>query len=108
MIDLSKVKPGDTVTICSDELVVTGVLHDDGLLTVRLPDGGFHTISPRLIASHTPAKRVPKVGDKVRVKGGEVPRTVIAVHKGYAWIDSDTWPLCTWPLDKLVVVEDEQ
>ena len=107
MIDLSKVKPGDTVTICSDELVVTGVLHDDGLLTVRLPDGGFHTISRRLIASHTPAKRVPKVGDRVRVKSYASLHTVIGVHGEYAWIDSGTWSPVTYPFDQLVF-EDEQ
>ena len=66
-IDISKIKPGDTVTL-GGRFKVKGC---GGIsVCISVPDACDLLVPTAMIASHEPAKREFKVGDKVRFKLG--------------------------------------
>lgn len=97
MVDLSKIKPGDTVTI---EAVVRDEprSYSDGKYVSVKAGVECFSFPCRSIVSHTP--KALSVGDRVRVNGAEA--AILAVHGGYAWVDlgTSTHP-GTWGLSQL-------
>jgi hypothetical protein len=85
-IDISKIKPGDKVT-----LVPLEVTRITGFGNVAIKDGDREDAYFRTdqIAAHHPAPREIVVGDRVRQKWAHVTGEVLMVDAGYAFI---AWP----------------
>jgi hypothetical protein len=80
MIDVSKIRVGDEVTVRAKVAIAH---HDDTNKPVRLHGGTW--VSREEIISHTPAPRQFKPGDKVKV-GTSGPLTIIAIEAEDAWV----------------------
>lgn len=98
-IDLSKIKPGDEVTIRGRAIRNR---HDDGKTWVEVSfENGparFHhftgPIAAESIATHTP--KALSVGDRVKVRGRPIHTepVIIAIDDDWAWlkdIEGDRW-----------------
>ncbi len=95
MIDLSKIKVGDEVTV---RCIVKEVVANDKDLVVVKPSsnpGKYFAdmcISKDWIATHTPAPREFKPGERVvfgRLIGGSTVGQLLCVDGGVAWVK---WP----------------
>jgi hypothetical protein len=84
MIDVSKIRVGDEVTVRAK---VTIVHHDDPRNPIRLHGGTWVTRGD--IFAHHPAPRQFKPGDRVLDNGysGPVAWFIVHVKDGSAWID---------------------
>jgi hypothetical protein len=102
-VDLSKIKPGDEVTVRAVVREIAGpFVRSDGKawdIKVR-PHAFVHSewIEHDAIVTHTP--KALSVGDRVRVKNSTAVRTVLALHGQYAWL-SDGESCWTEELDYL-------
>lgn len=93
MIDVSKIKPGDKITV---ELTVVEQLRDryfktKGTCSIH-PDFVGNHIDPGDIINHTPALIEVKVGTKFRNHNkpkGQSPWEVLAIHGDLAWCKTD-------------------
>jgi hypothetical protein len=84
-IDVSKVKPGDKVTLVPLEVWATD---DSGHFLYIKDDGVGAYFCPDKIAAHHPAPRDIWVGDRVRASDGHLG-TVRAVDEREAWVRWD-------------------
>lgn len=90
-VDLSKIRPGDEVTVST-----TGVVRSvgDGGMVLKLKGGDFETTFTRgevaalVLVSHTPAPEPLAVGDRVKIKdcGPEYAGTILGLHESLAWL----------------------
>ena len=103
-VDISKIQPGDKVTLVPLEVL------DVGSITLKLKTGvGPIYFFPDLIAAHHPAPREIKVGDRVRVDRSVRVATVRAVDNDQAWVrwnDGDGEGNYTYWVFDLTLVED--
>ena len=83
-IDISKILPGDRVTLVPLEVDRFSPL---GIM-VSLPGGVLYSIAPNQIAAHHPAPREFQVGDDVR-DVAQLRGTILALAEGYALV---RWP----------------
>jgi len=82
MIDISKIKPGDKVTLVP--LEVHSV--DAGWVALFTDLEGIVQFDWNQIAAHHPAPREIGVGDRVKEKGRLIAGTVEHVARGAAWV----------------------
>jgi hypothetical protein len=82
-IDISKIKPGDYVTVRA-KCIATHLAS----ITLRDADNDLSVISMKNIIGHEPAPEPLKVGDVVTVDNGfDASRfTVVALHGNNAWV----------------------
>jgi hypothetical protein len=105
-VGISKIKIGDMVTLKPMKVTWVDPEGDDNI-KIGLDDEPIW-ISSDMIASHTPAPRDLRAGDKVRIniKGGDhYIYEVIFVHAGKAWVGK---PDCdgVWPVESLERAEE--
>lgn len=85
-VDISKIKPGDTVhvrlTVRFVQTSHVGVKTMDGL---NLP-----SMKPEDIVSHIPKPHEWKVGDRVTWGTGNVGHVIRGLHAGKAWLGGST------------------
>jgi hypothetical protein len=88
MIDISKIKPGDKVTLVPLEVADVHWYNDNRGPGIRLRDseGYSNFITADQIAAHHPAPREIGVGDRVKEKGRLIAGTVEHVARGAAWV----------------------
>jgi hypothetical protein len=108
-VDLSKIKPGDEVTVSMTVSHVGGSKTHP--ITAYYARSQQYGLSASDIVSHTPKPLA--VGDRVKLRAwADAPRcatsgNVLAVHEGAAWVQ---WPSlrgpCTEKIDALVRVND--
>ena len=104
LIDLSKIRPGDEVTVMARVVKV----RPDHLVDCVTDDGepdGF-CIRPKAIVSHTPAVREFKVGDRVEMPD-EKRGTLRAIYEHVGWVENDCQGWSSLALSTLRHVEDE-
>ena len=100
-VDISKIKPGDKVTLVPLEV------EDKTKFAVDIIfKGERHWISADLIAAHHPAPREFQVGDRVGMNG-EVG-TLLCVDDTDAWVRWDTGYRSTRPAARLTLMEAGQ
>lgn len=85
MIDISKIRPGDKVTLVPLEVALPGSC----AITVTLPRGASFNVTADQIAAHHPAPREFQMGDRVRLKMGGIAGTVRGVDQGEVWVRWD-------------------
>lgn len=109
MIDISKIKRGDKVTLVP--LEVERVLNPEGTVRVKLDKNFSHYFTPDQIAAHHPAPREIGVGDRVKVTPPNpslLAGTVEHVARRRArvlWDDGDD---AIYAFSDLTIVEDDQ
>lgn len=82
-IDVSAIKPGDFVTV---RLKVIEAADKDGDLVLKGQRFNERYTNILDVVGHEPKAPEPlKVGDRVRVKGGETVREILAIVDGIAW-----------------------
>jgi hypothetical protein len=100
-IDISKIKPGDKVTLVP--LEVDKIFPH--CIQLALPSGGCFYVKGDDLAAHHPAPREIGVGDRVKQANGTVG-TVIAHDTKEAWVKWDSFKgNWTMSLDRLTLVE---
>jgi hypothetical protein len=100
-VDISKIKPGDKVTLVPLEVRrVDGA----GILVFATPENPYATANQ--IAAHHPAPRDIVVGDRVRI--GEPKGEVVHIFRGRAWVLWDEGDESIWPVPDLTLVEGDQ
>lgn len=87
-IDISKIKPGDKVTLVPLEVSRANPLS----IMVSLPGGGGYSITPDQIVAHHPAPREFQMGDRVRLIGGTKRGTVCGAYQDEVWVKWDNSP----------------
>jgi plastocyanin len=104
-IDISKIKPGDKVTLVP--LEVTGVLPRVNQVQLKDGEGLLSYFTPEQIAAHHPAPREIGVGDRVRWK--DIIGIVRAVDGQEAWVRWDDYA-ANWSaeIQALTLVEGDQ
>ena len=91
MIDISKIKPGDFVTVRAKVLGIEDKTVPAGEICI-IPDMHAHRfesciwVLPSTIVSHEPAPEPLKIGDVVEVHPGNSEGTIVGLHDGNAWI----------------------
>jgi hypothetical protein len=108
-IDISKIKPGDKVTLVP--LEVERTVNTGGTVRVILDKNFSHYFDPHQIAAHHPAPREIGVGDRVRVNRSVRVATVRAVDNDQAWVrwnDCDGEGNYTYWVSDLTLVEGDQ
>jgi hypothetical protein len=85
-IDISKIKPGDKVTLVPLEVVEAPT--GSNSIGLRLSRSGVIYVVPDQIAAHHPAPREIGVGDRVKASDGFLG-TVRAVDESEAWVRWD-------------------
>jgi hypothetical protein len=103
-IDISKIKPGDKVTLVP--LEVTGVLPRVNQVQLEDGEGLLSYFRANQIAAHHPAPCEIKVGDRVRI--GEPKGEIVHIFRGSAWVLWDAGDESIWPLSDLTLVEGDQ
>ena len=83
-IDISKIKPGDKVTLVPLEVVETPI--GSSSIGLRLSRSGVIYVVPDQLAAHHPAPREIGVGDRVWDQGRVYAGTVEHVSRGMAWV----------------------
>jgi len=110
MIDISKIRPGDKVTLAP--LLVFRVDTKSGQVAVWDSDDTGAYFNANMIAAHHPAPREIGVGDRVRWSGRAGDWSVEHIAYGQAWISRDD--KTSWPngwlvrLENLTLVEGDQ
>jgi hypothetical protein len=93
MIDASKIKVGDEVTVRGRVYHVSARYKKCGIgvsFQDEDRDARGLIVSAKAIATHTPAPREFKPGDRVILSGNDTLRwRVIAIDAGYAWLKWD-------------------
>jgi len=87
-IDISKIKPGDTVTLRAVVQEIAGRDDRGHSFYVEVTDYASFWVRESKVASHEPAPEPLKVGDVVIHNGyiGKLPHTVIGLYKDKAWL----------------------
>ena len=80
-IDISKIKPGDVVTVRAEEIEIW-----PGALYIKAPTGAKVWMARQDIATHEPAPEPLKIGDVVTVEGGTTSYTITGLHNDAAWL----------------------
>jgi len=118
-IDISKIKPGDKVTLVPLEVVNVCSQPSDVLnpIQVEVPDRHaqhrIFWVGPDQIAAHHPAPREIGVGDRVRIISwrSRFIGTVRGVDESEVWVKWDEAtcnPQPIWPASDLTLVEGDQ
>jgi hypothetical protein len=83
-IDISKIKPGDTVTVRG---TVFSISENNCVVYFRAIGGPYSvTIAYSEIVSHEPAPEPLKVGDVVTIDGSNRRYTLIGLHNARVWL----------------------
>ena len=91
MIDISKIKPGDFVTVRAKVLGVQDKTVPAGEICI-IPDMHDHRLQswiwvlPSAITGHELAPEPLKIGDMVEVCPGKSQGTIVGLHDGNAWV----------------------
>ena len=103
-IDISKIKPGDKVTLVPLEVAECDASNDP----IRVWLGGGVWVTADQIAAHHPAPREIGVGDRVKASDGTVG-TVRAVDGREAWVRWDDYSV-NWSaeINHITLVEGDQ
>lgn len=84
VIDLTKIKPGDAVTV---RMFVVGIEHDQALVSLASDRPAVLALAQSMVATHTP--KALSVGDRViKVAGVTFTGVIVAIDDDRAWV---TW-----------------
>ena len=105
MIDISKIRPGDEVTVRAK---ATHTAQKPDMVHVAFENGGYLWVIAEMIDMHIPAPREIKVGDLVRHEDFMRPLIVRAVDDGKAWLrDGNAGSYVTRAAEDLTHAEDD-
>lgn len=85
MIDISKIRPGDEVTVRAKVLST-----DDNDICIKIPNAliaSFY-VEPEDLATHTPAPREIKVGDLGTFQNNKLVYEVVHIRDELAWLSN--------------------
>ena len=87
-IDVSKIKPGDKVTLVPLEVI--NVSRDSDYVAVKLDDFSVWQFDDNQITAHYPAPRKFQKGDRVKHATIGAPGTIEHIARDKAWVMWDT------------------
>lgn len=103
-VDISKIKPGDKVTLVPLEVASIDTSYANPVARIRMPSGNIYVAHSDQIAAHHPAPRELKVGDRVRWDGS--CGTIEHVARGKARVLFDNGSDDLFYITSLTLVED--
>lgn len=107
-VDISKIKPGDKVTLVPLEVhgTLQTVIRDTKQIKVRDADGTVVYFNLDQIAAHHPTPREFQVGDRVRTGGiSRDAMTIIAMDGDETWVKATSGRNFTARTSDLTLVE---
>jgi hypothetical protein len=102
MINISKIKPGDTVTI--GPFTVKEIVKNEVWLKIDGEEPYWIWARADQIVAHRPSREF-QVGDRVRRKGTFSEGTIEAISRGKAWVLLGNGAEVIWTLSELILVE---